>query len=78
MKVLTIHDSFAAVVSTFFPLIFSECRELDMRYESGRPKDAADLERFFSEFDPDIVIVMISTSGVTSPVVTHEYFNALG
>ena len=55
-KIMTIGDSFTNTSTTFFPLCVQSCDELDMRFYTQ------DFTEHFEEYNPDILIVMITAS----------------
>jgi hypothetical protein len=72
LKVMSIGDSTTNIPCTFLPLIFKACDELDMRYYSW------DFERYYSDFDPDIVIVLIGAGSIDQPNATYDFFGDIG
>jgi len=68
MKVLAIGDSFSHVSYIYLPLIFSTCDQLDVRYLEGS------FEKYYEEFVPDIVIMLINPSQVMLENATHAFF----
>jgi len=72
LKVLAIGDSFSHVTYIYLPFIFSECDQIDMRYIEG------DFERYYTEFDPDIVIMLVNPAQVMMENTTYDFFNDFG
>jgi len=68
LKVLATGDSFSHVSYIYLPLIFSTCDQLDLRYLEGS------FEKYYEEFDPDIVIMLINPSQVMLENATHAFF----
>lgn len=67
-RVLLIGDSFANSVYPFLSLVIKPCNQLDMRHYKG------DFAVHYEEYNPDIIIVLISTNGVTNKNVTYDFF----
>ena len=68
LKVLAIGESFAKVPFTYLPLVFSVCDQLDMRDFTGN------FEEYYSEFDPDIVIILVNANQAVSENTTYDFF----
>lgn len=68
LKVLSIADSFGNVPLTFLPLVFQSCDELDMRYYDGV------FEEYYQDYDPDILIVLISSYSPAQDNTMYHFF----
>ena len=71
LKVLAIGDSFSRVPFAFLPLVFSVCDQLDMRYYHE------DFASYYSEFNPDLLIVLTNPSQIAGKNYTFNYFNEI-
>jgi len=71
LKVLAIGDSFSLVPFTFLPLVFSTYDQLDMRHYEGN------FAEYYSEFDPDIVILLVNPSQIVRQNTTYDFVGDL-
>ena len=69
LKLMTIGDSFNNVPAALYPLVFKRCDVLDMRHWTR------DFAGYYTEFDPDILIVMFSPSEVKEQNARYDFFN---
>ena len=72
LKVLAVGDSFSHVVYIFLPLIFKSCDQLDMRYNKG------DFDEYYTNYDPDIVLMLVNPTQVIMENTTYDFFNEYG
>jgi len=68
LKVLTLGDSFSNVPYAFLPLVFSACDQMDMRHYEG------DFAEYYSEYDPDIVIVLVNPNHIALANTAYDFF----
>lgn len=67
-KMLMIGDSFGNVPFSLLSLVFSTCDEMDTRHYKDN------FEKYYDEFDPDIMIVMINAKVPKSGIISYDYF----
>lgn len=67
-KMLMIGDSFGNVPFSLLSLVFSTCDEMDTRHYKDN------FEKYYDEFDPDIMIVMINAQTAKSGIISYDYF----
>jgi hypothetical protein len=76
LRVLFIRDSFACATATFFPLVATECKELDMRHVYGDFYGHNNFLSFYNEYEPDVIVVLVNAGSVTDVHTTYDYFGA--
>ena len=67
LRVLAIGDSNLNAPSVFFPLVFSEYDQLDMRMYKE------DFKEYYSGYDPDVVILLIAPSSIDTKNVNYDF-----
>jgi len=67
-KLLSIGDSFGNVPLTFMPLAIGSCDELDMRHYTD------DFAQYYTEYDPDIVIMLVNNETIAQDNTTYVFF----
>jgi len=72
LKVMAIGDSFSHVTYIYLPFIFSECDQVDMRYIK------VDFNEYYTEYDPDIVIMLVNPTQAIMENTTYDFFNDFG
>ena len=79
LKILSIRDSFACVTTTFLPIVIKKCYELDFRQNNntGGFEDKNSFKNFYLELNPDIILVLINPSNISSANTTYDFFNDL-
>jgi len=74
IKILFIRDSYACVCTTFFTLVATESRELDMRNYGN----FGSFQDYYSEYAPDVLIVFVNAgTGIVSMNTVYDFFNDL-
>ena len=68
LKILSIGDSYKDASSVYFPLITNNVDILDMRYYKH------DFSEYYSDFDPDIIIMLINATSPVQGNTTYNFF----
>lgn len=76
LNILSIRDSFACTSLTFLPIVVTSCEELDMRYDKNI-QDSDYFQNFYAEYNPDVIIVLISARTVVQLNTVYDFFNDL-
>ena len=71
LSILAIGDSFALSTFSYLPLVADSMDYLDMRYYNGN------FEEYYSEFAPDVVIILVTAHGAVSENTTYDFFGDL-
>lgn len=66
-RVLMIGESFGNIPFSLFPLVLSECDEIDPRHYDG------DFQKYYAEFAPETVVFLITVGSVPSEITEYPY-----